>query len=66
MAKRTIFENDGNKLTAHVNTYNEIYIAAGEDLHEPYKHGYICLDLEDAIEFRDELSKLINYLENES
>jgi len=66
MAKRTIFENDGNKLTAHVNTYNEIYIAAGEDLNDGYSVGWICLNLEDAIEFRDELSKLINYLENES
>jgi len=62
MAKRTIFENDGNVLTTFINLHNEIYIAAGEDLHEPYKHGYICLDLEDAIEFRDELNKLIDIL----
>ena len=62
MGKRTIFENDGNVLTAFINVHNEIYIAAGEDLHEPYKHGYICLDLEDAIEFRNELNKLINIL----
>ena len=62
MAKRTIFENDGKELTTFINHRNEIYIAAGEDLNEPYKHGYICLDLEDAIEFRDELNKLINIL----
>ena len=35
MAKRTIFENDGNVLTTFINQHNEIYIAAGEDLHEP-------------------------------
>ena len=62
MGKRTIFENDGNELTAFININNEIYIAAGEDLNEPYKHGWICLDLDDAIEFRDELNKLIDIL----
>ena len=66
MAKRTIFENDGNVLTTFINQHNEIYIAAGEDLNDGYSVGWICLNLEDAIEFRDELSKLINYLENES
>jgi len=65
MAKRTIFENDGNELTVFINTENEIYIAAGEQINDPYTVGWICLDLEDAIEFRDELNKLIDYLENE-
>ena len=62
MAKRTIFENDGNELTAGININNEIYIAAGEQINYPYTVGWICLDLEDAIEFRDELNKLINIL----
>ena len=66
MTKRTIFENDGNELTVFINTENEIYIAAGEQINDPYTVGWICLDLEDAIEFRDELNKLIDYLENES
>ena len=62
MGKRTIFENDGNELTAFINQHNEIYISAGEDLNEMYKHGWICLDLDDAIEFRNELNKLIDIL----
>jgi len=41
MAKRTIFENDGNELTAFINQHNEIYISAGEDLNDPYTVGWI-------------------------
>ena len=62
MGKRTIFENDGNELTVFINTENEIYIAAGEQINDPYTVGWICLDLDDAIEFRDELNKLIDIL----
>ena len=62
MAKKTIFENDGNQLTAFINFNDEIQIAAGEDLNQMFKHGWIYLDLEDAIEFRDELNKLIDIL----
>jgi len=62
MAKRTIFENDGKELTTFINHRNEIYIAAGEDLNDTYTVGCICLDLDDAIEFRNELNKLIDIL----
>ena len=58
MAKRTIFEIDGYELTIFINDCNEIHIFVGD--HED--GGCICLDLEDAIEFRDEFNKLINKL----
>ncbi len=62
MARQVIFTDEkGNEITTYVNSQNKIYINSGEN---GIYNGGICLTLEDAIEFRDELTRTINQLDN--
>lgn len=50
-------DKDGNELKFHINSNNELYLAAGQT--DEYYNGYICLDKEDVDELIKSLKSIL-------